>query len=55
MSDYEDLLATFKQRRRQHVDQLGHDDEHTTAATLADIQACIQAIEAVMEEAKAFS
>jgi len=54
MSHYEDLLETFKQRRRQHVDQLAHDDSHETAAILADIQACIAAIEAVTEEAKAF-
>ncbi|MDX8517956.1 hypothetical protein [Mesorhizobium dulcispinae] len=53
--DYEELLARFKARRRGHVDQLVQDDEHTTAAVLADIQLCIEAIEAVIEEAKSFS
>ncbi len=50
MSDYEDILARFKQRRRNLVDQI----EHETAATLADVQLCIAAIEAVIEEAQAF-
>ncbi len=54
MSDYEDILARFKQRRRNLVDQLEHDDERETAATLADVQLCMAAIEAVIEEAQAF-
>lgn len=54
MRDYEDILALFKQRRRNLVDHLEYDDEQETAATLADVQLCIAAIEAVIEEAKAF-
>jgi hypothetical protein len=50
MDDFTDLLELFKQRRRDTVRQLAHDDEHTTAATLADIQNCIVAIEAVIAE-----
>lgn len=49
--DFTDLIELFKQRRRDTVRQLAHDDEHTTAATLADIQNCIAAIEAVIAEA----
>jgi hypothetical protein len=48
--DFIDLLELFKQRLRDTVRQLAHDDEHTTAATLADIQNCIVAIEAVIAE-----
>jgi hypothetical protein len=48
--DFTDLLELFKQRRRDHVRHLARDDEHTTAAVLADIQNCIAAIEAVMAE-----
>ncbi|MGO7605552.1 hypothetical protein ACC718_19585 [Rhizobium ruizarguesonis] len=50
MSDYTELLELFKQRRRAFVEQLEHDDEFTTAARLADVQLCIQAIEAVIAE-----
>ncbi|NTF80542.1 hypothetical protein [Rhizobium rhizogenes] len=50
MTDYENLLELFKQRRRTFVDQLDHDDEKATAEKLAVVQACITAIEAVMAE-----
>lgn len=50
-NDSASLLDLFKQRRRDTVRQLASDDEHTTAATLADIQNCIAAIEAVIAEA----
>lgn len=50
MSDYHDLLSLFKQRRRSFVEQLEHDDQFNTASRLADVQLCIQAIEAVMDE-----
>jgi hypothetical protein len=49
-NDFTDLLELFKQRWRDHVRHLADDDEHTTAAVLADIQNCIVAIEAVMAE-----
>jgi hypothetical protein len=52
--DFADLLELFKQRRREHVRRLADDDEHTTAAVLADIQNCITAIEAVIVEAVAW-
>lgn len=48
--DFTDLLELFKQRRRDHIRHLADDDEHTTAAALADIQNCITAIEAAMAE-----
>jgi hypothetical protein len=50
MTDFASLLDLFKERRRDTVRQLASDDEHTTAATLADIQNCIAAIEAVIAE-----
>jgi hypothetical protein len=50
MDDVADILALFKERRRYTVKQLASDDEHTTAAQLADIQSCIVAIEAVIAE-----
>lgn len=50
MSDYTELLELFKERRRSFVEQLQQDDEFTTASRLADVQLCIQAIEAVIDE-----